>query len=88
MIPGVNELFERLMETVAAKTGVKFAGDIEHHKHTKDTTSQTHIIPAKRVRYLAEIAEEIINIISWQMSRRKLRRKFTSLMALLKFLKR
>ncbi|HEY8690658.1 MAG TPA: methylmalonyl-CoA mutase family protein, partial [Chitinophagaceae bacterium] len=56
---GINELFERLMETVAAKTGVKFAGDIEHHKHTKDTTSQTHIIPAKRVRYLAEIAEEI-----------------------------
>ncbi len=56
---GVNELFERLMETVAAKTGVKFAGEIEHHKHTKDTTSQTHIIPARRVRYLAEIAEEI-----------------------------
>ena len=56
---GINELFERLMETVATKTGVKFAGDIEHHKHTKDTTSQTHIIPAKRVRYLAEIAEEI-----------------------------
>ena len=57
--PGVNELFERLMETVAAKTGVKFAGEIEHHAHTKDTTSQTHIIPAKRVRYLAEIAEEV-----------------------------
>ncbi|MGI8581991.1 MAG: methylmalonyl-CoA mutase family protein, partial [Chitinophagaceae bacterium] len=56
---GVNELFERLMETVASKTGVKFAGEIEHHSHTKDTTSQTHIIPAKRVRYLAEIAEEV-----------------------------
>ncbi len=56
---GINELFERLMEIVAAKTGVKFAGEIEHHAHTKDTTSQTHIIPAKRVRYLAEIAEEV-----------------------------
>ena len=56
---GVNELFERLMETVAAKTNIKFGGDILHHAHTKDTTSQTHIIPAKRVRYLAEIAEEI-----------------------------
>ncbi|MDB5222162.1 MAG: methylmalonyl-CoA mutase family protein [Chitinophagaceae bacterium] len=56
---GVNELFERLMETVAAKTGVKFGGEIVHHAHTKDTTSQTHIIPAKRVRYLAEIAEEV-----------------------------
>ena len=58
---GINELFERLMEKVAAKTGIKFAGEIEHHAHTKDTTSQTHIIPAKRVRYLAEISEEIAN---------------------------
>ncbi|MEJ7822421.1 MAG: methylmalonyl-CoA mutase family protein, partial [Chitinophagaceae bacterium] len=56
---GVNELFERLMETVAAKTGVKFAGEIADHNHTRDTTSQTHIIPSKRVRYLAEIAEEV-----------------------------
>ena len=56
---GVNELFERLMEIIAVKKGVKFGGKIEHHAHTKDTTSQTHIIPAKRVRYLAEIAEEI-----------------------------
>src|SRR5205823_3015277 len=57
--PGVNELFERLMEKIAAKTGIKFGGEIEHHAHTKDTTSQTHIIPPKRVRYLAEISEEI-----------------------------
>ncbi len=56
---GVNELFERLMEIIAVKKGVKFGEKIEHHAHTKDTTSQTHIIPAKRVRYLAEIAEEI-----------------------------
>ncbi len=56
---GVNELFEMLMEKVVAKTGMKFGGEIEHHAHTKDTTSQTHIIPAKRVRYLAEISEEI-----------------------------
>jgi methylmalonyl-CoA mutase len=56
---GVNELFERLMETVARKTKVRFGGEIEHHKHSTDTTSQTQIIPAKRVRYLAEIAEEV-----------------------------
>ena len=54
---GVNELFERLMEKVAEKCGVKFSGDIEHHAHTKDTFSQSTIIPPKRVRYLAEIAE-------------------------------
>jgi methylmalonyl-CoA mutase len=56
---GINELFERLMEKVAEKTGVQFDGAIIHHQHTNDTTSQATIIPAKRVRYLAEIAEEI-----------------------------
>ena len=56
---GVNELFERLMEKVAEKTGVQFGSEIPHHVHTKNTTSQSTIIPAKRVRYLAEIAEEI-----------------------------
>ncbi len=56
---GVNELFEWLMESVAAKTGVQFGNEIPHHVHTKNTTSQSTIIPAKRVRYLAEIAEEI-----------------------------
>ena len=54
---GVNELFERLMEKVAEKCGVKFHGEITHHTHTKDTASQSTIIPPKRVRYLAEIAE-------------------------------
>jgi len=58
---GINELFERLMEKIAEKTGIKFHGDIEHHSHIKDTTSQSLIIPPKRVRYLSEIAEEIEN---------------------------
>ena len=62
---GVNELFERLMEKVADKCGVKFHGDIEHHTHTKDTVSQSTIIPPKRVRYLAEIAETISAYDSW-----------------------
>ncbi|MEP7141813.1 MAG: methylmalonyl-CoA mutase family protein [Ferruginibacter sp.] len=56
---GINELFERLMEKVAEKTDVRFGGAIIHHAHTKDTSSQSTIIPPKRVRYLAEIAEEI-----------------------------
>ncbi|HNU88418.1 MAG TPA: methylmalonyl-CoA mutase family protein, partial [Ferruginibacter sp.] len=62
---GVNELFERLMEKVADKCGVKFHGDIEHHTHIKDTVSQSTIIPPKRVRYLAEIAETISAYDSW-----------------------
>lgn len=62
---GINELFERLMEKTAAKTGITFHGKIEHHTHTKDTTNQSTIIPPKRVRYLAEIAETIASYNKW-----------------------
>lgn len=62
---GVNELFERLMEKVAEKTGVKFHGEIEHHAHITETASQSTIIPPKRVRYLAEIAETISEYDTW-----------------------
>ena len=62
---GVNELFERLMEKIADKCGVKFHGEIEHHAHMKDTASQSTIIPPKRVRYLAEIAETIAEYNRW-----------------------
>ncbi len=69
---GVNELFERLMEKVAEKTGVKFNGEIEHHAHTKDTASQSTIIPPKRVRYLAEIAETIKEYDNWAEEQSKI----------------
>ncbi|HMX35671.1 MAG TPA: methylmalonyl-CoA mutase family protein [Ferruginibacter sp.] len=62
---GVNELFERLMEKIAVKCGVKFHGEIEHHAHTRDTGSTTNIIPPKRVRYLAEIAESNAEYNMW-----------------------
>ncbi len=54
---GVNELFERLMEKVAEKCNVRFSGELAHRGHTTDTFSQSTIIPPKRIRYLAEIAE-------------------------------
>ncbi len=62
---GVNELFERLMEKIAEKCDVRFSGEIAHHAHTKDTFSQSTIIPPKRVRYLAEIAETISAYDNW-----------------------
>ena len=62
---GVNELFERLMEKIETKTGVTFQGHVEHHVHDKDTSSQSTIIPPKRVRYLAEIAETINEYDNW-----------------------
>lgn len=62
---GVNELFERLMEKILEKCQVKFSAGIEHHNHTKDTFSQSTIIPPKRIRYLAEIAETISAYDNW-----------------------
>ncbi len=53
---GVNELFEKIMFAVEKKTEVNF-GKIELHKHLKDTTTKSQIIPPKRVRYLSEISE-------------------------------
>ena len=52
--PGVNHLFEVLMNAVKTKTGTEF-----HVKHTsaKNTSTKSQIIPPARVRYLAEIAE-------------------------------
>jgi len=54
---GVNELFEKIMIAIEAKTKVKF-GSVEHFKH-KDTVSKSLIIPPSRVRYLSEIADAI-----------------------------
>ncbi len=62
---GVNELFERLMETIAAKCDVRFAGDIEHHAHIRETASKSQIIPPSRVRYLSEITEAVREYNVW-----------------------
>jgi len=77
--PGVNELFERLMEKVASKCDVKFKGAIEHHVHVNDTFSQSTIIPPKRVRYLAEIAETNAEYDSWVEEQRELASQYYQL---------
>ncbi len=61
---GVNELFGRLMKKIEEKTGVVF-GTNENVQHTTDTSSQSTIIPPKRVRYLSEIAETIDEYDRW-----------------------
>jgi methylmalonyl-CoA mutase len=61
---GINELFEKLMITVASKTGVEL-GKLEVHAHTQDTTTKSQIIPPKRVRYLSEISENNRSYDNW-----------------------
>ena len=83
---GINELFERLMEKVAEKTGVEFNGEIEHHAHIKNTMSQSTIIPPKRVRYLSEIAEAIEEYDEWVIKQSNLARQLYQIDGTLKSL--
>ena len=69
---GVNELFERLMEKVAEKCNVRFSGELVHRGHTTDTFSQSTIIPPKRIRYLAEIAETNKAYDEWVLEQAKI----------------
>ena len=62
---GVNELFGRLMKKIEEKTGVVFGTNDFNVVHTADTSSQSTIIPPKRVRYLSEIAETIDEYDRW-----------------------
>ena len=84
---GVNELFERLMEKIAEKTGVTYHGTITHHAHVKDTASQSTIIPPKRVRYLSEIAETIAEYDTHVNEQAVIARKIYQLKGTLEILK-
>jgi len=55
---GINELFEKLMVTIDKKTGVRY-GELALHAHTRETTTQSQILPPRRMRYLAEITTAI-----------------------------
>ncbi|MFM7710741.1 MAG: methylmalonyl-CoA mutase family protein [Ferruginibacter sp.] len=55
---GVNQLFEKLVHVLTEKTGVDFVTGFEQAT-IKSTVHASSIIPAARVRYLAEIAETV-----------------------------
>ncbi len=54
---GINKLFEALIRIIENKTGIHF-GDFENNYHA--SIGSDAVIPAQRIRYLAEIAEAII----------------------------
>ena len=54
--PGCDDLFQKIIDTVSKKTGT-LAKKIEASKRARSIG--VPVIPAKRIRYLAEIAEEI-----------------------------
>ncbi len=61
---GVNELFGKLMNTIAEKTSVEFL-HITSTTYTADTTTKSQIIPPKRVRYLSEISDQNRGYDNW-----------------------
>ncbi len=59
---GVNTLFDKLINVIAAKTGNDFGS---HEAFAKSGGMDGSIIPPKRVRYLAEISETIAEYDLW-----------------------
>jgi len=55
---GINELFAKVLEVLEKKTKIVF-GPTQPPVHTRDTTTQSQIIPPSRVRYLSEISAGI-----------------------------
>ncbi|HYF32618.1 MAG TPA: methylmalonyl-CoA mutase family protein [Chitinophagaceae bacterium] len=59
---GVNKLFDKLMEAIEKKIGLRF-GNVEEavkgEKEEEEETMKSLIIPPKRVRYLSEISDEV-----------------------------
>jgi methylmalonyl-CoA mutase len=65
---GVNELFEKLFETIEKKCAVIFSNTPSLHSREgrgESTTTKSQIIPPKRVRYLSEIAENNRSYDAW-----------------------
>jgi isobutyryl-CoA mutase len=52
--PGTNELYKKLMDKIAEKTGADLKS---HFTITKAMSEKIYIIPPQRTRYLSEIAE-------------------------------
>ena len=60
--PGVNNLYKALIEKVNEKTDAGFKSSYEV---TDEMSEKIHIIPPKRIRYLAEISDTVRNYNKW-----------------------
>ncbi|MBR2649509.1 MAG: methylmalonyl-CoA mutase family protein [Sediminibacterium sp.] len=62
---GVNQLFDKLITTIQKKCNINFDEKIVSDGHAMASTTKSQIIPPKRVRYLAEIAENNRGYDNW-----------------------
>ncbi len=80
---GVNTLFDKLMQVISLKTNSKFG---EHAAFAKSGGMDGAIIPPKRVRYLAEIAESIAEYDLWVKEQATIATKLYQLDAVIKMM--
>ena len=69
---GVNELFAKLMQTVALKTGISFLSVDDQSTEISSSANRVQIIPSGRVRYLSEITETVRKYDQWVEEQAKL----------------
>jgi methylmalonyl-CoA mutase len=74
--PGMNQLYIRVMHTIAEKTGIDFHS---HFEATDEMSQKIYIIPPSRTRYLSEISENNRNYDVWVEKQSDLARKLFGL---------
>ena len=83
--PGMNHLFTNLLKKIREKTGVDFYTD---HREEGEVPEKIHIIPPRRVRYLAEISDTVRSYNQWAEEQSKVAQKLFSLKQSMEELKR
>ncbi|NVJ59920.1 MAG: methylmalonyl-CoA mutase family protein [Gammaproteobacteria bacterium] len=74
--PGTNALYKAIMDTLVVKTGVELNSNFEI---TDEMSEKIYIIPPKRTRYLAEIAENNRKYDEWVIEQAEIAEKLYGL---------
>ncbi|HYG18316.1 MAG TPA: methylmalonyl-CoA mutase family protein [Ohtaekwangia sp.] len=74
--PGTNQLYRKIMEVIASKTGSDLAS---HFATTREMSEKVFVIPPDRTRYLSEISENNRNYTRWSSEQSELAQKMYAL---------
>ncbi len=74
--PGMNFLYKAIIDKIVEKTG---SGLKSNYEITEAMSQKLHIIPPKRVRYLAEIVDTIRNYDDWANKQKEVAQELYSI---------
>ncbi|MFZ4785000.1 MAG: methylmalonyl-CoA mutase family protein [Flavobacteriales bacterium] len=74
--PGTNELYKKLMDKIAEKTGADLKSNFTI---TREMSEKIYIIPPQRTRYLSEISETIRSYDQWVNQQKEVAEKLFGL---------